>query len=321
MPSIRGAGGERSRSPWGLQQQRSCQTGSWLQSRGAHVRPCPCFPQPALGKAAVEGEVLTPPCVLGSLLSPPAVGRCGCSPRPWAARGGSDARHMSRAPSFSCFCAKILAVLQRARLSALLPPLPCPPAWPVPSPPLPWPPVFIPTSILSAPGALVSWGGLRGRGVPAALPRVRLLSFPGAAIFELLPRRALRPLSCCPLRGALGHAEAVPECVALGVASPGMTGSSFLPCPCPCPSRDFNPAQSRGQSPHGVPISESQRAQFPPTPGATILLRGEHESPPGSVPQALRFFEHTQGRSMCRQPVGQHRGEELELLFCMFLSI
>lgn len=57
---------------------------------------------------------------------PLLLGHCGCSPQPRAARGGSDTRVLSQAPSLSCFCTKILGVLQCARLSAHLP---SSPAW------------------------------------------------------------------------------------------------------------------------------------------------------------------------------------------------
>lgn len=210
--------------------------------------PCPRFPQPALGKAAGEGQALTTPCpcVLGSLLSPSCWHAVAAAPGPGLQGEGAM-------PGTCLKPLRSLVSVQKYSESCSVPGsrpfcplLPCPPAWPVPSPPLPWPPVLITTSILSAPGAPVSWGGLRGRAVPAVLPRDRLPSFPAGAIAELLPRRALRPVSCCPLRGALGHAEAVPECEALGVSSPGTTGNSFLPFP--CPSWDFSPAQSWGRS-------------------------------------------------------------------------
>lgn len=150
------------------------------------------------------------------------------------------------------------------------------------------------------------------------------MAFPGSAIIELVPRHAIRPVLVLlsPRRGA-GHAEAVPEPWALGVASPGTTGSFFL-AGLSCRAAAVTSVQCKSgagvrQRPClQVPKSEDNLCRSPPTPGAPILPGGEPSPAPGSVTLALRLLEHTQGRFICRQLVGQCRGEKRELLFCVF---
>ena len=49
--------------------------------------------------------------------------------------------------------------------------------------------------------------------------------------------------------------------------------------------------------------------------------RGEPGSAPGSVTLALRLFEHTQGRFLCRQLVGQHRGNSWSCFAVCFVYL
>lgn len=193
--------------------------------------PSPCFPLPAWGKAAVGDQALTPPKPLCFGVTP--------GPR-WdavAARGGSDTRDLSQASSLSFLCknTRSPAACQALSPSALLP---CQAAWPVPSPPLPWPPVFTATSIRRAPGALLSWGGLRVRRVPAALPRAGrspLLAVPSPSWCHAMPYAGIQPLSCCPLYA--GAALRLSQSARLWALHLLVRLEALSSIPCPHPSQ------------------------------------------------------------------------------------
>lgn len=131
-----------------------------------------------------------------------------------------------------------------------------PPVWPVPSPALV-------TSVHGhqyLQGTGKDWEGV---GCPLCAQSC------GTAITELVPRCARGPVSCCPLQPLSS-----PECEALGVASPGSTGSSFLPCPLPTPklvsAAGTELSTSLGPKPHSVPVSKSQRARPAPNPEGSL---------------------------------------------------
>lgn len=133
VPSV--LGGQRSRGPWGLQQQQSCRMGSWLRPPGAHLHPQSLFPSASAGKGSRGGLGDTPQAPVFWGHSWPSLGCCGCSPQPWAARGGSDARDLSQASSS-------LVSVQKYSESCSVPgsqPI-CPPplraVWPLPTPAL-----------------------------------------------------------------------------------------------------------------------------------------------------------------------------------------
>lgn len=73
MPSI--LGGSTPTAPRASGSSRAVEWARGFIPLGHTSIPCPCFPQPELGKAAVEGQALRPPkapVFLESLLAPPA---------------------------------------------------------------------------------------------------------------------------------------------------------------------------------------------------------------------------------------------------------
>lgn len=101
MPSILGGGGNTPGAPGTSSSGKSCRMGSWLQRPGAHLHPLALFPSASAGKGSPGGPgAYTPQTpVFWGHAWPLLLGRCGCSPQPRAARGGSDTRDLSQAPS------------------------------------------------------------------------------------------------------------------------------------------------------------------------------------------------------------------------------
>ena len=208
---------------------------------GAHLHPQPLFPSAHTGKGSSEGPGANTPTapLCWGLSRPGPLGRCGCSPQPWAARGGSRTRDLAQSPPLSFFLHK------NAPESFSVPGSQpsCPPALPS-CMTCPFTTPALATSIHGPPLATSVHGhqysqsprspgqGCEGVGCP-------LRSFPGSAGAELVPGRAIRwrtALALPSLPRGPGCGEAFPESEAQGVASPGTTGSSFLPCPLPAPA-------------------------------------------------------------------------------------
>lgn len=192
-------GGNAPGAPGACSSSRAVEWARGFGPPGHTSIPSPCFPLPALGKAAV-GDLGTPPKPLCFGVTPgPHWDAVAAAPSPGLQGEGAMPGICPRPLLLSFLCKNTWspAACQPICPSALLPSGLC-----GPSPPLPWPPVFTATSIRRAPVALVSWGGLRVRRVLAALPRAGrspLLAVPSPSWCHAMPCAGIRPLSCCPL--------------------------------------------------------------------------------------------------------------------------